>query len=109
MHGFQGDFWMREQIVFKAQDVQSGHLVLVLTYRFFLSPKVEMAGIEPASERIDPQISTSLSGRECHPMGHDRQGIPLGHPLRPESLSFARLAASAVRHSGFLAPGSTSG
>ncbi len=57
-----------------------------------LVDQVEMAGIEPASERLDPQISTSVVGCACRPVSYNRQKTSPGHPLEPESSSFARLA-----------------
>jgi hypothetical protein len=55
--------------------------------------KVEMAGIEPASERLDPRMSTSVAGRFCRQMGPRPAKAPLNQPLEPESSSFMRLAA----------------
>ncbi len=52
-----------------------------------------MPGIEPGSERLDPQVSTSVAGRICHPGDHDRQRCTPGQPLGPESPSFIQLAA----------------
>jgi len=39
----------------------------------FCALQVEMAGIEPASERIDPRISTSVVGRDVHLLDYKRQ------------------------------------
>ena len=39
-------------------------------------PGVEMAGIEPASERIDPRKSTSVACRRWSPQGSRRAGNP---------------------------------
>jgi hypothetical protein len=36
-------------------------------------PQVEMAGIEPASERLDPRISTSVVTCWFHPLAYQRQ------------------------------------
>ena len=58
----------------------------------FAFSQVEMAGIEPASERLDPQISTSVAGCLCRQVSHIRQRISPGQPLEPEDSSFARLA-----------------
>jgi len=54
---------------------------------------VEMAGIEPASERFDPQISTSVVVRDCRRHVLRTTEGTADQPLGPESPSFARLAA----------------
>jgi hypothetical protein len=45
---------------------------------------VEMAGIEPASERIDPRISTSLVGCLVHQLAYDRQKAQLVSRWNPK-------------------------
>ncbi len=42
---------------------------------------VEMAGIEPASERIDPRKSTSVAGRRWSPQASRPARIACGQPL----------------------------
>ncbi len=77
---------------------------------FLVARMVEMSGIEPESERIDPRMSTSVVGVRSFAIGASTdRGGPLANPLRPESLSFARLAASVVRHSGFVTPDPATG
>ena len=55
---------------------------------------VEMAGIEPASERLEPRTSTSVGCRLSCQQAYDSQKDSAGPPLEPESPSFVRLAAS---------------
>ncbi len=42
---------------------------------------------EPASERLDPQISTSIAWRYCRRVDYGRRKCPHGQPLGPESPS----------------------
>jgi len=44
-----------------------------------------MAGIEPASERFDPRISTSVAGRNLSPQTSRPARKACGQPLGPES------------------------
>ena len=60
---------------------------------------VEMAGIEPASERCGAQTSTSVVGCVCRRVVHNRQGGPRGHPL---CLKYA--SRLCVQHSGIVSP-----
>ena len=53
-----------------------------------------MAGIEPASERIEPRMSTSVVDLLVSPETPQSTWDSTGQLLGPESPSFARLAAS---------------
>ena len=46
---------------------------------------VEMAGIEPASERIDPRISTSVVGCEIRQLAYKRQKAQLVNRRSPKA------------------------
>jgi hypothetical protein len=49
------------------------------------APFVEMAGIEPASERIEPRISTSIVGCKIHQVGYKRQKVQLANRRNPKA------------------------
>jgi hypothetical protein len=67
-----------------------------------------MAGIEPASERIDPRISTSVVGQLILPASGCPTGPETGDPLGPEEPLLCRTRQPA-QHSGILSPDSTTG
>jgi len=47
---------------------------------------VEMAGIEPASERLDPRKSTSVAGWACRHRSFSRQTWPAASRSGPKAL-----------------------
>jgi len=49
--------------------------------QFRVTRKVEMAGIEPASERFDPRKSTSVAGRRWSPQASRPARTACGQPL----------------------------
>jgi hypothetical protein len=61
--------------------------------------QVEMAGIEPASERLDPQVSTSVAGRYCR----QTKPRPAKDLIRPSAEArrplFRTVSGVSVRHS----------
>jgi hypothetical protein len=62
-----------------------------------------MAGIEPASERIDHRKSTSVDGWKCRRRQPGRQNSPATIHSSPKAL-FRTVSDVAVRHSAILTP-----
>ena len=62
-----------------------------------------MAGIEPASERFDPRISTSVAGQLFSPGGHQPARLAPGQSIGPES-PLSHGYRRRIRHSGFVTP-----
>ncbi len=64
---------------------------------------VEMAGIEPASARLEHRTSTSVEGLQFHNSGEKPSNILCCYPLEPES-SLSSAPRSRKRHSSFVSP-----
>jgi hypothetical protein len=68
--------------------------------------QVEMAGIEPASEKIRPRTSTGIAGYYVFAKRlPSRQGKPFSYPFRPES-PLSHASRHRMRHSGIVTPAS---
>jgi len=64
-------------------------------------PLVEMAGIEPASEKFDLRMSTSLVDLLCFVVGRPGQlGQPAHYPIAPERASLAAPIGISAEHVG---------
>ena len=64
---------------------------------------VEMAGIEPASARLEHRTSTSVEGLLFHNRNESPSNISCRYPLEPES-SLSCALRNHTRHSSFVSP-----
>ena len=69
---------------------------------------MEMAGIEPASERLDPRKSTSVAGGGSSPQVIPPAILTCSQPLGPEG-PLSRSERHLARHSAFLTPSPITG
>jgi len=70
---------------------------------------MEMSGIEPESERIDPRISTSIAGFLISQQMPQPAEANLLLTTGAQEPLFRTVSGIAVRHFSFVSPGSTTG